>query len=168
MERTRIWVAAAVTEGSDGHSRPASPENLSGAARFGVRNASNLLSAQAQSSSPGTKKCQLFFEAGGLETARAACRVCAECEELSRCKTWDTQSCLQSWFWFFFLFFAFLLQPQGLYGANTIFTIAKWIVLSLLVKRPRADVLASGARGTGLPRNPVRAISSDVTVSPFP
>lgn len=47
QDRTRIWVAAAITEGSDGHSFPASPKSLSGAAGalFWVRNASNPLSA---------------------------------------------------------------------------------------------------------------------------
>lgn len=55
-------------------------------------------------------------------------------------------------------FLLYSSSPKS-FTEKTVSPIDEWIFLRLLLKSPHADVLASGAQGMGLPRNPVTAIS---------
>jgi len=156
--------SAAITEGSDGHSLPASPKSPSGVAGplFWVRNVSNLLWTRAHSSLLGKKKrCQLFFEAGGLEVAWHA-GYAQNAESYLAAKHRTLQAAREVDFCFT------PPAPRALWSKHWVFSLDEWIFLSLLVKHPLAHVLVSGARGTGSPSNPLRAISSNVAAFPLP
>lgn len=115
----------------------------------------------AWSSSRGKKKgCQPLFEGVGLEMARHA-GYAQNAKSYLDAKHRTLKAVCEVGFRFT------PPAPRALWSKHR-FSIDEWIFLSLLVKRPHADVLASGARGMGLPRNPVTAISSDVPAPPLP
>lgn len=103
--------------------------------------------------------CQPFFEAGGLEMARHA-GYAQNAKSYLDAKHRTLKAVCE-------VVFCFTPPAPRALQSKHQFSI-EWIFLSLLVKRPHADVLTSGARGMGLPRNPITAISSDVTASPLP
>lgn len=107
----------------------------------------------------GEEESQLFFEAGGLETARHA-GYAQNAKSYLNAKHRTLKAVREVVFCF--------TPPvsRALWSKHRLPT-DEWIFPSLLVKHP-LDVLASGTQGMGLPRNPVMAISLDVTASSLP
>lgn len=158
-DRVRIWVAAVITDVSDGQTLL----KAFWGGRFPIWSQGCLkicfLLGKNPLSRPGKEKCQLCSEAGGLGTARHAGN--AQNAQTYLDAKQDTRSCRQGWSC------ALFLQPRGLCGAKTVPSVAERVFLSPLVEQPHPGVLVSGEWGMDLPRNPVKVISLDVTASPF-
>lgn len=106
------------------------------------------------------EESQLFFEAGGLEMARHA-GYAQNAKSYLSAKHRTLKAVCE-------VVFCFTPPlPRALWSKHQ-FSTDEWIFPSLLVKHPLVDVLASGAQGMGLPRNPVMVISLDVTASSLP